>query len=127
MAYLDPGPPRKEYSARTLDAIFTLIKTAVNFLNEQNFPKGVSGTIIKAGTLSSAALKSGDTPLYKLEWREWPIPLVLLGDPINTTSTTGKNIGGYFAWNPQNFPGAGKWYLEASMAIANASYAQPVY
>jgi len=121
MPYVDLGPPKKEYTPKALAAIFTLIQQGINFIDKTNFPRGISGTIINAGTLPGAALKNGDTPLYKLEWREWPIPLVLLGDPVNTTSTSGKDVGGYFAWNPLNFPGAGKWYLEASMAIADAS------
>lgn len=121
MPHIDLGPPKKEYTPKALASIFTLISQGVNFLNETNFPYGIVGTIIKAGTLRGAALKSADVPLYKLEWREWLIPLVLLGDPINTTSLTGKDVGGYFAWNPLNFLGAGKWYLEASIAIANAA------
>lgn len=121
MPHIDLGPPKKEYTPKTLASIFTLIQTGVNFLNETNFPYGIVGTIIKAGTLRGVALKSGDVPLYKLEWREWPIPLVLLGETVTTNSLTGKDLGGYFAWNPLNFPGVGKWYLEASMAIADVS------
>ncbi len=121
MPHIDLGPPRKDYTGRVLSSIFTLIQTGVNFLDHTNFPNGIFGTIIKAGTLRGSALANADVPLLKLQWREWPIPLVMLGTPVTTTSTTGTDLGGYFAWNPLNFPGAGKWYLEATMAISNGA------
>ena len=121
MAFFDPGPPRKEYSARVLFELFELVKQCFNNLDPNNFPKGISGSIILSDTLSSTAIPNHDMALTKLRWLEWPIDLLLLATPYSTTSTTPVNLGGYFAWNPANFGGAGKWYLEASIASANAA------
>lgn len=121
MAFFDPGPPRKEYSARALFELFELVKQCLNNLDLNNFPKGIPGSIILSGTLSGTAIPDHDISLTKLRWLEWPIPLILAPTPVTTTSTTPVNLGGYFAWNPANFGGAGKWYLEASIASANTA------
>lgn len=119
--HLDLGPPRSDYKANILFQLFTMIEKAVNYLDENNFPNQVSGDIIKNGTLPGSALEDYSVSMKKLGWREIPIPLVLPATPATTTSTTGANFGGYFAWIPSAYPGDGKWYLEASMAISNAS------
>lgn len=131
MGWLDTGPPLKEYPARILFQIFKRIEEAINFLDENNFKNGISGSIIKAGTLHGNALqdnsvdgslKLGDlsTPLKKLKWAEFEIFPVCAIPIFSTTSTTDVNVGPYFAWDPNKFPG-GSWYLEASIATADAA------
>jgi len=130
MAYLDLGPPRPEYKANILFQIFNLIENALNHLDENNFPNQISGSIIANGTLSTATLKDYiptnliqdySLSIKKLAWREIPIPLILAATPVTTTSTTGANFGGYFSWIPSAYSGDGTWYLEASIAIGDAS------
>jgi len=131
MGWLDTGPALKEYSARILFQIFKRIEDAINFLDENNFKNGVSGSIIKQGTLHGNALidnsvdgqtKLADfsTNLKKLKWAEFEVFPVSAIPVFTTTSTTGVNVGPYFAWDPNKFPG-GNWYLEASIATNNAS------
>lgn len=131
MGWLDTGPALKEYSAKILFQIFKRIEDAINFLDENNFKNQVSGSIIKAGTLHGNALqdnsvdgglKLGDvsTPLKKLKWAEFEVFPVAAIPVATTTSTTDINVGPYFAWDPNKFPG-GSWYLEASIATANAA------
>lgn len=133
MGWLDTGPALKEYAARTLFQIFKRIEDAVNFLDETNFKNGISGSIIKQGTLHGNALidssvdgqaKLADfsTNLKKLKWAEFEIFPVCAIPVFTTTSTTDVNVGPYFAWDPNKFPG-GSWYLEASIAVANAAAA----
>lgn len=110
MSFLDLGPQPQEYSARTLFERFQLITTAINNLTRQNFPRGIEGTILRSRT----------TPLGALQWREWPIPLILPTTLFQTTSTTPSDIGGLFGWDGINYPG-GTWLLEASIATANAA------
>lgn len=133
MGWLDTGPALKEYAARTLFQIFKRIEDAVNFLDENNFKNGISGSVIKAGTLHGNALqdssvdgglKLGDlsTPLKKLKWAEFEVFPICAIPVFTTTSITDVNVGPYFAWDPNKFPG-GSWYLEASIAVANAAAA----
>lgn len=98
--YLDIGPPRQQVTPRWLFDVFNLIQTAVNHLDEQNFPNGVA--------------------LKVLTQLEWPHPLVLPAQVFSTTSTTPVDLGGYFAWDPSKFPDVNV-YLEASLAVANSA------
>ncbi len=131
MGWLDTGPALKEYSARVIFQLLKRIEDAVNFLDENNFKNQVSGSIIKVGTLHGNALqdnsvdgslKLGDlsTPLKKLKWAEFEVFPISAIPVATTTSTTDINVGPYFAWDPNKFPG-GSWYLEASIATANAA------
>lgn len=122
MGWLDTGPALKEYPARILFQIFKRIEDALNFLDENNFKNGISGSVIKVGTLHGNALGDLSTPLKKLKWAEFEFFPVSAIPVFTTTSTTDVNIGPYFAWDPNKFPG-GSWYLEASIAIANAAAA----
>jgi len=119
MAYIDLGPPRKEYKASTLYRLFALIEKGLNYLDNTNFPHGLGGGVINDRTLRGSALVDWDVPLSKLKWVEFSIPLILPAEQVNTTSTTGKDLGGYFAWNPNAYRDSGKWFLEASIAISN--------
>jgi|GEM_PF-5848586 len=110
MSFLDLGPQPQEYTARALFERFLRIATAVNNLSRLNFPRGVEGTILRPRT----------TPMGALQWREWPIPLLLPATVFQTTSITPVDVGGLFAWNPASFPG-GTWHLEVSAAIANTA------
>jgi len=121
MAHIDLGPPRKEYKASTLYRLFALIEKGLNYLDNTNFPHGLGGGVINDRTLRGSALVDWDVPLSKLKWLEFQIPLVLPAEQVSTTSTSGKNLGGYFAWNPSAYRDSGKWYLEASIAISNKS------
>ncbi|GAB7387347.1 hypothetical protein BSNK01_11830 [Bacillaceae bacterium] len=120
MAYLDLGPPRKEYSPRALFELFNLIEQAINYLDVNNFPHGVPGSIIQPGTLPSSAIPDNGIPLLKLAWKEIPIPLLLGIEPYYTSSTTPVNLGGYFRWDPTKFPG-GDWYFEASLVSTDSA------
>lgn len=112
MAHFDPGPVPKEITPKWMKNLLTYLQDCLNYLNENNFPNKISGGIISPRTLS--------VYMSELEWKEFHIPLVLPATPVNTTSETGTNLGGYFVWNPTAFRG-GNWYLEASIAISNTS------
>jgi hypothetical protein len=131
MAWLDTGPALKEYSARMLFQIFKRIEDAINFLDENNFKNKVNGSIIAAGTLHGSALQDRtldggakladlSTPLKKLQWAEFEFFPVAAVPVATTTSTTDVNVGPYFAWDPNKFPG-GSWYLEASIAVSDGA------
>lgn len=110
MAHFDPGPVPKEITPKWMKKLLTYLQDSLNYLDERNFPNKVSGSIIKPGTLL--------VQMSELEWREMPVPLVLPAQPVGTTLTTGANLGGYFLWNPNAYPG-GDWYLEASISVSD--------
>ena len=115
-------PPPPQYLRQFFQLMFVTVETAVNYLTEQNFPNPLDGdTLIKTGTLSGSALKNDSVAVGKLAWQEWVAhTFVALMMPFSTTDTAGVNGGDYFGWDPTKFPG-GKWYLEASMAVANSA------
>jgi hypothetical protein len=120
MGWLDTGPPQREYTPKLIYRILRSIEHAVNYMTEQNFKNGISGTVINPGTLPGNTIAKGQLTLGQLNWKEWPIPLILLATPFTTNSEEGENIGGYFSWHPLNYPG-GDWYLEASISSENTA------
>lgn len=76
---------------------------------------------LKYLSLANLNVPNRSIPLAKLDIGGIHFPLCLPASNFTTTKTAGDNIGGYFAWSPGNFPGDGRWYLEASLAISNAN------
>ncbi|MCL6558537.1 MAG: hypothetical protein K6U74_06990 [Firmicutes bacterium] len=111
MAHLDTGPQRKEYPPRVIYEFLQMIEEAINHLDKNNFPYKVSGDDI---------LSDYSTSLKKLYFMEFIVFTVSAVPIYTTTSTAGVNIGPYFAWDPAKFPG-GNWYIEGSIAVANAA------
>lgn len=111
MGHLDTGPQRKEYPARVVFEFLQMIEEAINNLDRNNFPYKVSGDDI---------LNLRSISMNRLAWREFVVFPVSAVPVYTTVSTTGVNIGPYFAWDPAKFPG-GSWYLEGSIAVANAA------
>lgn len=120
MAYLDL--PLFLVRSGEMAQIFQEIQLAVNKLNKDNFPNKVGADDILKGDSATGRtlLKDHSTSLRKLEWLEWPIPLVV---PVQPATTTGSlDCGGFFLWDPIKFPG-GSWYLEAAMQVTSGGTA----
>ena len=111
MGHLDTGPQRKEYPARVMFEFMQMIEEAINNLDRNNFNQRISGDDI---------LSSQSVSMNKLAWKEFIVFPVSAVPVYTTISTAGVNIGPYFAWDPAKFPG-GSWYLEGSIAVANAA------
>lgn len=82
----------------------------VLFINIQNIFDNFSG----------AYLQYKSTPLSRLNWPEYYIDLALPATDATTTSTSYIRCSGVFGWDPSAYPD-GKWYFEASLAIADAA------
>jgi hypothetical protein len=65
-------------------------------------------------------LVNDEIPIGKTNLGEVHYTLIALVDAYNSASTTGDEIGGIFYFDPSAFP-SGNWYLEATIAIANAA------
>ena len=96
MGWLDTGPPQREYTPKLIYRILRSIEHAVNYMTEQNFKNGISGTVINPGTLPGNTIAKGQLTLGQLNWKEWPIPLILLATPFTTNSEEGENIEATF-------------------------------
>lgn len=90
-----------------LQQILLLLQDGLNKLDEHNFPNGVSGSV----------LKDASTPVKKLSWLEWPIPLVLAPQSASTTGTL--DCGGFWVYDPAKYPG-GSWYFECALRSSAA-------
>lgn len=109
-----------------LQQIFLTLQDAVNVLTDDNFPDALTGdTLIKTASLTGNRLIDTTTPLKKLSWLEWPIPLVALAQPASTTTTL--DCGGFWVYDPAKYvAGGGKWYFECAIKTTNATYAASV-
>ena len=89
------------------------IRTAVNFLDESNFPSGVSGEV----------LTQHSVPLNRLAQGEYHLPMVLLTSPITTSSTTFINVGVSVEWLPPSW-GLAHMYLAVQGGIETTGVAE---
>ncbi|MDI3298384.1 MAG: hypothetical protein QJR08_04350 [Bacillota bacterium] len=103
-----PGPPiPPDYLKRWL----LQIDWATAYLDETNFAHPLQGDkLIAKNSLSWTALT---LPLV--------IPLLLVEPAAQTTNTTPTPIGPVFGWDPSVYPITGTWYLEVTLAVADAS------
>lgn len=114
MGRFEPGSVPQNITPGAFRTILDRIAHAVNFLDTRNFPNPLEGdSLIAPGSLSLNRLKGG---LIRVHHEVF----VALAVAYTTTSTAGVDVGGYFRWDPGEWP-AGSWYLEASIAIANAA------
>jgi hypothetical protein len=102
MGYLNSEKPPAKYSAAYLKMFVERVRQALNYLDSNNFPNGLLGSIIKDKSL----------PLTKLTQGEWRFPIIAQASPYTTTSTTLVNVGQYIYWSPSSFPTTAKLYLE---------------
>jgi len=118
MAYLDI--PLFTVKSPDMLQILQQVQWALNTLDENNFPNGVSGdTVIKAGTITGKSIADVSVGLKKLMFTEWPFTLTTPSQPITTTSSI--DCGGFFVFDPNKFPG-GSWYFEAAIQSSSSSY-----
>ena len=115
MGWLNSEKPPNRYDAAYLKLLVEKLRLAINFMDENNFPNGINGTIIQQRSIPMAALSQG----------EWHIPIVALANPITTTSTTLVNVGPFVYWSPQAWSSGASVFLEVTGgAIAEGATAR---
>jgi len=72
-------------------------------------------------TADQLELYRGDFYPGVIDWPEWHIPLALPADDYISFDTAYSRCSGIYQWDPIKYPAVGKWYFEASMAIADAA------
>lgn len=121
MPHVDIGPIRNEYPPSLLGLLLLELQNAINYIDETNIKNPLNGSlVIKDESLSGSKITKFSLPLNRLIIPPIEIPLILAAQTVSTTSTSGTNFGGYFNWNPSNWP-EGNWYFEASISSADSS------
>ena len=89
MGWLNTERPPEKYDKSYIKMFAERIRTAINFMDESNFPHGLTG----------AVLASKSVPFNALSGYELQLPIVALATPFTTTSTTLVNVGGFLFWS----------------------------
>lgn len=99
-----------KYEGAYLKLLVERIRTAVNFLDESNFPNGIGGSWIQDGTV---------TP-KKMLATYWHIPIVASAEGVFIVTTDPTSVGGYIAW-PGALGANVKLQLYATVTSSNPS------
>ena len=90
MGFLPPEKAPDKWSASYFKMFVERLRTAINYMDSNNFPDGIDGSLIKSKTLG----------LSKMWGFEFQQTIIALATIHSVTSTTLTNVGGYLAWNP---------------------------
>lgn len=112
MGYLNTEKPPEKWSPAWFKLFLEKVRTAVNFLDEENFPEGLSGLILKDKSVSFGKLALTGLSFF-LDFFSLPTPTTL-------AATGYTNLGGSLLWSPQ-WSNAADVFLEYTAYITNAS------
>lgn len=99
-----------KYDAAYLKLLIERIRTAVNFIDDTNFPKGIEGSWINDGTIVSKKLGS----------TMWYLPILALREGTYTANTEAVTISGFIPWSTA-WGSNVKIRLEATITSTNES------
>jgi len=88
MAYLTPESPPEYYNTQYIKVLVERLRTAVNYLDADNFPNGLDGEVLEDGSVDVAALCGLHLTL----------PIINLAEAYTTNSTSPVQIGGLVKW-----------------------------
>lgn len=89
MGWLNSEKPPNKWSAAYFKMFVEKLRTAINYIDTNNFPNGLHGTVINDKSVG----------LNKLNGLEFNHTLVALAEPYSTTSTSPTNVGGYYSFD----------------------------
>ncbi len=82
----------EKYDTKWMWNLLQSIRTAVNNLEDTNFPK--------SGLTGGRIIREHSLPVNRLTSGEFHLPFVALGSQITTTSTSFTNVGGIVVYDP---------------------------
>ena len=97
-----------KYDPAYLKMLVERIRTAVNNLDANNFPRGLSGTVVLENSIN----------VSKLAGIVWDIPILSLADPKISTSVDLISVGGFVPWSA-NWGSEVELYLAVSGSSNN--------
>lgn len=89
MGWLNTERPPSKWSAAFFAGFVERLRTAVNYLDSNNFLGGLDGGVINNGTL----------PLSKISGVEFQHTFFALAEAYTTASTSLVTVGGYLSWD----------------------------
>jgi hypothetical protein len=112
MGYLNTEKPPEKWSPAWFKLFLEKVRTAVNFLDEDNFPDGISGLILKDKSVPFGKLSL--TGLFFF------LDFFTLALPTAIAATAYTNLGGSLLWSPK-WASVADVFLEYTAYITNAS------
>lgn len=109
MGWLNSEKPPSKYDPAYIKLLVEKIRTALNFLDDNNFPNGLSGLNVKQRTLPLSALSQG----------EWHLPIISLAVPYSTASTEPINVGPFVYISPVTWGASSAMYFEVTGGTEN--------
>ena len=88
MSWLNTEKPPKKYDPSYMKLFVERIRTAINFLDSSNFPRGLRGSVIDDKSVN----------IGKLNGVHFVLPIINIATPYVTNSTL-VPIGGYVKWD----------------------------
>lgn len=115
MGWLNSEKPPEKLTASYFRAFVERLRTAVNYLDSENFPDGLSGATLKdrSVTLNTKVTGYGGLVFYQ--------DFFALAQSLSITATALTGFGSAVLWTTATKRVA-KTYLEVTGYIANASY-----
>ena len=104
MGTLGTERPPERYTARYMRLFAERVRTAVNHMHENNFPRALNAGIISPKTVSLNHLFQG----------EFHLPLVLLSTAFTTTSGTNVNCSSFLLWSPTAWGTTSRVFFEVT-------------
>lgn len=112
MGWLATEKAPEKWSSAYFKLFVERLRTALNNIDESNFPEGIPGSLIKPRTVNTGALTSF----------EYEQVFIALAVPYTTASLTSVNVGGSVQWNPSAWgTGTVKLMLDVVGGIANTN------
>lgn len=111
MGYLNGEKPPDKITGPYIKAFVERLRTALNYLDDSNFPDGINGTLLRGRSVPIGAL-SGFT-IY--------VPIIGLAVAHTVTATTLTNVGGYVLWDSNVWGSGVNVQLEICGGSTNAS------
>lgn len=115
MGWLGSEKPPDKWSSAYFKLFVERVRTAINFLDDSNFPEGLSGFLL---TNRSVALKTKVTGYGGLVSQQ---DFFALAQGVSVTSTTALGLGASVLWSPA-WASIAKVYLEVHGYVADANY-----
>lgn len=108
MGWLNSERPPERYERAFIRMMVERIRTAVNFMDDSNFPNGVSGHLLRGsvagnlltGNVSGNLLNARSVTFQKVSSMEFEKVLVALAVPHVITATALTTVSGLVTYNP---------------------------
>jgi hypothetical protein len=111
VGWLNSEKPPAKWDAGYFKLFVEKMRTAVNYIDANNFKEGIFGAWIKDKSITMGKLIGG----------MFEIGLISLATAFTSTSTTVVNASGLSHWESNTFPSTARCYLEVTGTSSNSA------